>query len=148
VLKGSVTYCLLIVLTLLTLVALFYLDSTQSAPGRRLLMPNSAKAYTVREATTPAEQEQGLSDLERLPQNEGMLFVGDDQMKRCFWMKDMRFAIDIIWVASDKRITHIEESVKPSTYPDSYCATGQYVIELNAGEADKNSLRTGQQLSF
>src|SRR3989338_3180334 len=48
-------------------------------------------------ALTMLEQAQGLSGREVLGENEGMLFVFDTPGKYSFWMKDMKFAIDIIW---------------------------------------------------
>jgi uncharacterized membrane protein (UPF0127 family) len=39
-----------------------------------------------------------------LPQDQGMLFVFDDQKIRAFWMKNMQFSLDIIWMNADKKI--------------------------------------------
>jgi uncharacterized membrane protein (UPF0127 family) len=44
------------------------------------------------------EQHRGLSGLPGLGSGEGMLFVYSDLRERHFWMKDMRFAIDIVWI--------------------------------------------------
>jgi uncharacterized membrane protein (UPF0127 family) len=147
--KLSAAYLSLLILTIATaaVVALYFNDAPV-ASGRRLVMPNSAKAYTLLLADTEAERKRGLGDRKSLSQNEGMLFVDEQQGRQCFWMKDMRFAIDIIWVDNDKRITAIERNLDPSSYPQTYCAEGQYVIELNAGEAGKNNLKAGQRLFF
>jgi uncharacterized membrane protein (UPF0127 family) len=104
--------------------------------------------YTVRAAETAGDQARGLGNRNALPEDQGMLFVYNGDRQRCFWMKDMRFAIDMIWVDSNKAVTHIEPNVQPDTYPQTFCYVGSYVIELNAGEAARNSLQTGQKITF
>ncbi len=80
----------------------------------------------------------GLSGREDLGRNDGMLFKFDDSSaNRCFWMKDMNFPLDIIWLDQDKKVVHIENNVAPETYPQSYCPDepAKYVLEVNAGRA-------------
>jgi len=104
--------------------------------------------YKLRPARTAAEQAQGLSGTKSLAKNAGMLFIFSDNQNRCFWMKDMNYALDIIWVSADKKVTHIEKSLAPQTYPKEYCAEAQYVIELTAGQADASHMTLGQTLRF
>jgi len=77
-----------------------------------------------------------------------MIFPYDKESEQCLWMKDMLFSVDIIWVGADKQVTSIKPNLSPDTYPDSFCAQAQYVIELPAGEASKSNLRIGQKLNF
>lgn len=104
--------------------------------------------YRLEVADTAARQQKGLSDRDSLPDDAGMLFPYNEVAERCFWMKDMQFSIDIIWAGSDKRVTHIESNVSPASYPRSYCYPAQYVIELNAGEAEKSEVLVGKRLDF
>jgi hypothetical protein len=60
---------------------------------------------------TPASITQGLSGRESLDV-DGMLFVFDESVIRTFWMKDMRFAIDIIWL-NDGKVIGVENDVQP-----------------------------------
>lgn len=100
-------------------------------------------------ADTPEERTLGLSGRDSLPSNTGMLFTFPDSAKHCFWMKDMKFNIDIIWFSSDKNITKIEHNVSPATYPNTFCSDHtKYVIELDSGVAKQYSLSVGQQLEF
>jgi len=108
----------------------------------------NGQRYAVRPAITEAEQQKGLGGLHILPADQGMLFLFPQSQELCFWMKDMHFPIDIIWLSTDKRVTFIKSSVSPDTYPASFCATGRYVLELNAGQAARNHLLLGQQVSF
>src|SRR3989344_573955 len=63
-------------------------------------------------ATTDAAREQGLSGRENLKEEEGMLFVFDYPDKYSFWMKDMNFPIDMIWIIENKKIIYIKKGDK------------------------------------
>lgn len=104
--------------------------------------------YALEIVYTTAAQQKGLSGRAGLTANTGMLFRYDTSAERCFWMKGMKFNIDIIWADASRRVTRIEAGLSPNTYPQSYCAEAQYVIELNAGEAVRNGLKMGDKLDF
>jgi uncharacterized membrane protein (UPF0127 family) len=106
------------------------------------------RTYYLTSAHTESAQERGLSGTAGLAHDQGMLFWYDHVGERCFWMKDMRYSLDIVWLNSQKKIVHIEKNLSPDTYPKAYCADAQYALELAAGEADKSALTTGQVLSF
>jgi uncharacterized membrane protein (UPF0127 family) len=55
-------------------------------------------------ADTPQELETGLSGHAPLDADEGMLFLLPATSRQAFWMKDMRFPIDIVWVANGRVI--------------------------------------------
>ena len=95
-------------------------------------------------------RERGLSNRENLARNQGMLFIFDSPDEYCFWMKDMKFPIDIIWLDSDKKIVGIEHKVSPDTYPKSFCPSkpSLYVIEVEDGLARRARLKLGQQINF
>jgi uncharacterized membrane protein (UPF0127 family) len=108
------------------------------------------QAYELEVATAPDEQAKGLGKRASLPLDRGMLFTFESSGVRCFWMKDMQFPLDIIWINDAHMVTHIERNVSPRTYPKAFCppTAAQYVIELNAGQAARAQLYTGQQLNF
>ena len=95
--------------------------------------------------STEEERRQGLSGRNNLREGRGMLFVFEEEGHYSFWMKDMRFPIDIIWISAEKRIVHIEHTVTPDSYPDSFAspATARYVLEVPAGFAMKHEIRVG-----
>ncbi len=64
---------------------------------------------TVQVADTDHRRADGLMFQEELPFDEGMLFVFDDSKKRSFWMSNMQFSLDIIWIDSQGNIVHIEK---------------------------------------
>ena len=107
---------------------------------------------TIRVAVvdTPAAREQGLGGVTGLLPNEGMLFVFQKDSRYAFWMKDMTFSIDMVWIGSDKRIVYIAKNVSPDTYPKPFVPTSpaRYVLELPAGFADSHNLKIGESVSF
>lgn len=119
-------------------------------PAHTVTLRAGTHDYNLSIATTAAEQAKGLGDRTSLPVDEGMLFEFNDQATRCFWMKDMHFSLDIIWLSSAKKVVHIQPSASPATYPATFCPSqpAQYVIELNAGQAKAADIHTGQTLDF
>lgn len=106
-------------------------------------------------AITPSDRKKGLSKRDLLPLTEGMLFVFEKSGLWGFWMKDMKFAIDIIWIDENKKIVDISRNLPPE--PDKkdreltvYKSNAQvmYVLEINAGLADFNSLAIGDTVNF
>lgn len=87
------------------------------------------------------EREQGLSGRESIGINEGMLFVFDEPGMHGFWMKGMKFPIDIVWIAGD-RIVGVEGNVEPEPGATENQLAVYYppepvnkVLELKAGRA-------------
>lgn len=101
-------------------------------------------------ADTPALQEQGLSFREALGTNEGMLFVFAEQRPYGFWMKDMRFPIDIIYFDQNRHLVDVWERADPSSYPKIFTprAPAQFVLEVPAGFFSKHNLKIGNMLEL
>lgn len=95
-----------------------------------------------------AKRSQGLSGREQLSPTDAMLFVFETEDKQCFWMKDMKFSLDILWFDVNKKLVYEQRNVSPDTYPQSFCSDvpTQYVVEVTAGTADKNQVTIGQIL--
>lgn len=113
-------------------------------------LETASGTYSLLIADTPDKQQLGLGQRDKLDERQGMVFPYDQPGQRCFWMKGMRFSIDMIWLDASKEIVAIKPDVSPSTYPENFCPPqpAQYVVELNAGEAAKVGLQTGQILRF
>src|ERR1044072_2358762 len=96
-------------------------------------------------ALTSPEQSTGLAIKNTLAENEGMLFVFDTPSKYSFWMKDMKFPIDIIWLDSNKKIVHVEDSLEPCLFLlpcPSYSPTvdSKYVLEVVSNFTNKHDI--------
>jgi len=107
--------------------------------------------FEVEIADTLETRAQGLMFKECLGPDSGMLFIFDREDHYSFWMKNMLFPLDIIWMNKDKEAVFIEKNVMPckkdcfAIFPDK---EAMYVLELNAGTADKINLRKGDDLIF
>lgn len=100
-------------------------------------------------ADDDAERMKGLSGRDSMDYSRGMLFLDTEEQLQCFWMKDMKFPLDILWLNDEKQIIKAEYNVNPDTYPKQFCAENtRYVIELNAGRALELSLVVGQSVDF
>ena len=84
----------------------------------------------------------------------GMLFVYDSPKTPDFWMKNMHFPLDILWIGADCRLVDFSRNVPPpapgtkSSDLERYrpSADIQYVLEVNAGAAA--GIRVGNTVEF
>lgn len=79
-----------------------------------------------------------------MPADDGMLFVFPSVAEHCFWMKGMRFSLDIIWLSSHDKVVLVEPHLLPQSYPSAYCADSGDVVELNAGQARAAGIAVGR----
>ena len=105
---------------------------------------------SVRVADDNNERKIGLSQTISLPDSEGMLFVFDQENQiPIFWMKDMAFPIDMIWISDYKVVditasAPVETTSKLPTY--SPRSLVNMVLEVPAGWAQENGITVGDQL--
>jgi|SRR3989344_2593852 len=99
---------------------------------------------------TPEARNQGLSGREVLPEGTGMLFVFEKSGQYGFWMKEMNFAIDIVWIAESFEVASIEHEVAPETFPKIFYPNQavKYVLELPAGTSRNIGIDTGSIVYF
>ncbi len=135
--------------------------SKQNIPTGNTL-PSSAPQYNythqlkidgqtlmVEVATTPAQRQQGLSDRSEMADNQGMLFdFGSNPSSTPFWMKDMKFDLDFIWI-TDGKVVGITANAFASQLPDNNLPLYyppepiNQILEVNAGWAKKNNIAVG-----
>ena len=104
-------------------------------------------------SATPEQMTRGLSVKDALAENEAMLFVFDVEAEHRFWMKDMKFPIDIIWISSDKNVVDIEHNLQPCNlglFCSMYEPEGDslYVLETVGGFAGKHRVVKGTPVEF
>lgn len=94
----------------------------------------------------------GLAVFDSLPETHGMIFRGMPDGIQTFWMKNMKFDIDIIWVNDDDSIIYIAKNVSKHTYPQKFSnpagTVSHYVIELGAGTCDTYKIAVGTKVRF
>ncbi len=100
---------------------------------------------------TDKARQRGLMFRKSMPQDRGMFFVFEKDALLSFWMKNMRFPLDIIWIGRDKKIVDIYEYALPCK---DVCKTiipaanAQFVLEVNAGFTNRLGIKIGDSLNF
>lgn len=97
------------------------------------------KEYTVKVASTDEERQEGLSKTEKLPKNEGMLFVYEEPEEwLTYTMRDTSIDLDIIFIGKDKKVISVNSveafDIKPIICPE----WAQYVLEVNINSGIEN----------
>lgn len=104
-------------------------------------------------AKSEEEKMIGLSNHRDLDDNTGMVFVFEEKGPYTFWMKNMQFPIDIIFI-EDTTVVDIKKNAQPVTEgqanPPLYSPSSpvNYVLEVKAGVADKYNITTGSTITF
>ncbi len=106
-------------------------------------------------ADTDEKRTLGLMHREVLDEYKGMLFVFPYEDRYTFWMMNMNFSIDILWIDADGNIVYIVSNAKPCkevssvsecTYsPEVYA---KYVLEVNGGFARRHGIVTGSKMTI
>lgn len=97
---------------------------------------------------TEAKRRQGLSFREFLGEKEGMLFIFETPDYYPFWMKDMKFPLDFIWISGEE-IVEVTENVPPD-FPGILKPSFPVdkVLEVNAGFVKKYQIKPGQKIQI
>jgi uncharacterized membrane protein (UPF0127 family) len=117
----------------------------------RVLINNTAIAVEL--AVSDEEKMRGLSGRPSLFQNAGMLFIFSRPDYYRFWMPNMNFPIDFIWIDETGRIIGITENAPPladTSKPVWYLPPlpAKYVLEVNAGFAKRHNIQIGDIVKF
>jgi len=106
----------------------------------------------VEVADTPEKQTVGLMYRASLAEDRGMWFIFPDEQERVFWMKNVKFPIDIIFVDGEYKIKTIWKSVPPCvsepcpTYHSG--AAVRYVLEVVSGFCERHGVRENQLVTY
>ncbi|VVB98165.1 putative ACR [uncultured archaeon] len=123
--------------------------------GPVAIMPDGT-SVSLEFARTDAERAQGLSGRMALCENCGMLFVYDESGPRAFWMKGMRFALDIIFIDEAGTVVDVARGMVPcdSATEETTCTAhisktdAKYVLEVNAGFVDAHGADGGKKINW
>ena len=109
--------------------------------------------FTVEIADDDAERARGLMFRDELAAGTGMLFIHDAEEPQAYWMKNTRIPLDILYFDNDRKLVTQQRNVPPCSggnrcpsYPSDQPA--RYVLELNAGEAERLKLQDGAEMTF
>jgi len=150
-------HSLLIILFLLVLIPIFiFLENKENGAVENILSISlNGNTFDLELAKTLEEKSRGLSFRENLLENQGMIFVYDDEKERSFWMMDTLIPLDVIFLDSAGKIIEIKENMQPceeslglgSCKPYNSLPT-KYVIEINAGLCNRLGLKVGEVINL
>lgn len=110
----------------------------------------NGKNFDVEVPKNPDAFAKGLGGRACITDTEGMLFSFKKPGQYPFWMKGMKFPIDIIWIGADHKVAAVEVDEKPSTYPDKFVnqKPAQYVLEIKAKQSKSLNINIGTPVTF
>ena len=124
-----------------------------AGPGGASVRVGERAVYAVDVADDAARRAQGLSGRPFMGADVGMLFVFEEEAVRNFWMKEMHFPLDIIWIDGECRLIDVAAEV-PAPVGDGEIARvsspgpARYVLEVNAGEWAREGMAAGDVVEF
>jgi len=154
-LKPILTGRIILALTALVLglIVFFSLNSAKyslsDSPKNEINLKIGSAQITAEVAQTPESIIQGLSERKSLEENSGMYFVLGEKKIATFWMKDMLFPLDIIWI-DNGIIVEIDETapIPTNNYVPSFTSQREvtHVLEVNSGFVDKHGIQKGDSV--
>ena len=117
-------------------------------------IPNRQLVLKLAVAANDNDRDLGLMCVTALRPQHGMIFVFGSSQHWEFWMKNTLVPLDMVWLATDGKITTIASHVPASTRETSDMdvarrgGSGRFVIELADGEALADGLSVGEKLSL
>src|SRR5690606_29625859 len=99
-------FLILLLITSLIIIGLTTLPSKNREERLATIVINN-HSFNIEIADTDQARQKGLSGRQKLPRGSGLLFIFPKPDYYSFWMKEMNFPIDIIWLDSDKKIVDI-----------------------------------------
>ncbi|MEM2918718.1 MAG: DUF192 domain-containing protein [Candidatus Altiarchaeota archaeon] len=134
------------------ILALFLLPKKENSNNERVQICFDNTCIYAEVAMTDEKKRVGLMYRENLDSESGMLFPYKNEVIPAFWMKNMNFPIDIIWIDKHKRIFYIHQNVQPCRAEICEVYTPEkpimYVLEVNANFSYENNLTIGKEVKF
>ncbi len=111
------------------------------------------KRYSVEIANTEEARARGLMFRDSMADNRGMIFIHDEEIPQSYWMKNTRIPLDILYFDNGRKLVSQQRDVPPCSLGDncpSYPSNvpARYVLELNAGQAERLQLQDGAVMKF
>jgi len=147
--KVLIFIAILIAIVVVGLIAQNYFKTRSKTPTATI------NNYTFKLEIAKAQQQKeiGLSKKKILEKNAGMLFLFERPAYYSFWMKNMKFPIDIIYIRNDRIVT-IHKNVKPPKNPNESLPiynskeSADTVLEINAGLSEKYNFKEGNEVKL
>jgi uncharacterized protein len=115
------------------------------------IKPVKGKTITIEAqvASSLAEQSKGLMYRKFLPQDEGMLFIYNQEDNLGFYMANCFISLDMIFMNSKNIVVGIIEKAVPfDSTTRSIGKPSQYVLEVNGGFSSRHGITPGAKISW
>lgn len=141
---------LTILFFILLLVSVYCFNNLRTNKLEKINIEIAERNISTLVADNKKSHKEGLSIVDKINVDEAMLFVFDEIGFHNFWMKDMKFSIDIVWLDEYKNIVYIKEHASPNDYPETYNpgVTSLYVLEFKDGFVKDNDIETGDTVRW
>jgi uncharacterized membrane protein (UPF0127 family) len=151
----SQTYWVLVVLSLLTGCTGGPKTATlEDLYTREVKLPNGAR-FRAEVVTKKFDMTRGMMFRDSLAPDRGMLFIHGEPGQYPYFMYQVRIPLDLIWMDQNRLVSEIVSDVQPCKSESArQCPEvggnrrALFVLELNAGMANKNGLKLGDRLDF
>ena len=103
-------------------------------------------------ADSPEEKKQGLSGRESLAEDRGMLFIYPELGNYSFWMREMKFNLDFVFI-NDQKVVDLKENIpfpQEGEEPEMIETEMEFdkVLEINQGMIEKIGIKIGDEATF
>ncbi len=140
---------IILISVVILFLVVFSIMTNKSSSLQKACIENKS-CFNIEIADTANQRATGLSMKKFLNKGDAMLFIFPEKTIPGFWMKDMKFPIDIIWINESWKITGIEKNMQPCegnlcplVYPKEKI---MYVLEINSGLSDKYGFKDGDSV--
>lgn len=141
-------FFLVIAVILVAATAWIFFQNYSTGGNRKGEIVIGESDFNVEIVDTPEKLEKGLGNRRKICDNCGMLFDFSKSERHSFWMKGMKFGIDIIWIDGNK-IVHVEKNVPPEydkvMNPE---VRSDKVLEIKGGTAERIGIKMGDVVEF
>lgn len=145
-------HAMLILLAAVLVAGIFFWTRSQKTAASQLKIGDKT-TLRIEVVDNAVTQARGLSGRASLGEDEGMLFVFSRPAPRNFWMREMNFSLDVLWIRDFTVIGFEENILHPSANGGEIIRfqSGQpadMVLEINAGEIKRRGIAIGDRVSF
>lgn len=143
---------ILVILVVLLIIGVFFFGNIRNIPfiSKQSTVIVAGHTFIVEVAQTATQKEKGLSGRSSLAADHGMYFPFDTPGFYAFWMKDMKFPLDIVYISRGKVIA-VYRNVAPKPNPYNTVVKpnqpADSVLEINAGIAQKDGITNGSTVT-
>ena len=139
--------------TLACILLLFSLSACGFKHFQFVTMPGG-QVVRLKLAVSAEEKARGLGGIKSMPDFDGMLFIYNEPQQVDFWMYNMNFPLDIVYLDGNKQVLEINEKQLPCASAEecpsilSGSTDVKFVVEVPAGQADKYMIVENAKLAW